>query len=152
MRFRATIRLEGKTATGIPVPTDIVGRLGKGKRPRVRVTLGGHTYRSTVAAYGDVFVLPSAGRTAKPLASRRATRSMSMSSSTPSHGRSRSPPTSRIRSPPIPTLSGSSRGSRTAGSAGMCCRSMGQSPPKRGSVASTSRWRCCGGPCALSPR
>ncbi|HET6715063.1 MAG TPA: YdeI/OmpD-associated family protein [Actinomycetota bacterium] len=61
MRFRATIRLEGKTATGIPVPAGVVGRLGKGKRPRVRVTVGGHTYRSTVAAYGDVFMLPLSG-------------------------------------------------------------------------------------------
>jgi hypothetical protein len=58
MRFRATIQLQGKTATGIPVPADVVGRLGKGKRPPVRVTVGGHTYRSTVAAYGDVFMLP----------------------------------------------------------------------------------------------
>jgi len=58
MRFRATIQLEGKTATGIPVPTGVVERLGKGKRPPVRVTIGGHTYRSTVAAYGDVFMLP----------------------------------------------------------------------------------------------
>lgn len=58
MRFRATIKLEGKTATGIPVPADVVDGLGKGKRPPVRVTIGGHTYRSTVAAYGDVFMLP----------------------------------------------------------------------------------------------
>lgn len=58
MRFRATIQLEGKTATGIPVPADVVEQLGKGKRPPVRVTIGGHTYRSTVAAYGDGFMLP----------------------------------------------------------------------------------------------
>ena len=58
MEFRTTIQLEGKTATGIPVPADVVERLGKGKRPPVRVTIGGHTYRSTVAAYGDVFMLP----------------------------------------------------------------------------------------------
>lgn len=61
MRFRATIRLEGKTATGIPVPAEIVHRLGKGKRPPVRVTVGAHTYRSTVAAWGDVFMLPLSG-------------------------------------------------------------------------------------------
>ena len=58
MRFRATLELAGKTATGIEVPTDVVKALGKGKRPPVRVTLNGHTYRSTVAAYGDVFMLP----------------------------------------------------------------------------------------------
>jgi hypothetical protein len=60
LRFRATIRLEGKTATGIPVPADVVEALGRGKRPPVRVTVGGHTYRSTVAAYGEVFMLPLA--------------------------------------------------------------------------------------------
>jgi hypothetical protein len=58
MRFRATIQLNGKTATGIPVPAEVVEDLGKGKRPPVHVTVGGHTYRSTVAAYGDVFMLP----------------------------------------------------------------------------------------------
>jgi bacteriocin resistance YdeI/OmpD-like protein/uncharacterized protein DUF1905 len=58
MRFRATIQLNGKTATGIPVPAEVVEELGKGKRPPVQVTIGAHTYRSTVAAYGDVFMLP----------------------------------------------------------------------------------------------
>lgn len=58
MRFRATIQLEGKTATGFRVPPEVVAALGRGKRPPVRVTIGPHTYRSTVAAYGDVFMLP----------------------------------------------------------------------------------------------
>ena len=58
MRFRATIQLNGKTATGIPVPAKVVEELGKGKRPPVQVTIGAHTYRSTVAAYGDGFMLP----------------------------------------------------------------------------------------------
>ncbi len=58
MRFRTTIQLEGKTATGFRVPVEVVEALGSGKRPPVRVTLGGHTYRSTVAAYGAVFMLP----------------------------------------------------------------------------------------------
>lgn len=60
MRFRATIRLEGKTATGLPVPAEVVEALGRGKRPLVRVTIGVHSYRSTVAAYGDVFMIPLA--------------------------------------------------------------------------------------------
>jgi len=47
-----------KNATGIPVPAEVVAALGRGKRPPVVVTIGGHTYRSTVAAYGDVFMLP----------------------------------------------------------------------------------------------
>lgn len=49
---------EVKNATGIPVPADAVAGLGKGKRPPVKVTVNGFTYRSTVAAYGDVFLLP----------------------------------------------------------------------------------------------
>jgi hypothetical protein len=58
MRFRSTLRLGGKTATGIPVPTEVVDRLGQGKRPPVRVTINGHTYRSTVASRGGEFMLP----------------------------------------------------------------------------------------------
>ena len=61
MRFRTTIQLEGKTATGFRVPPDVVDALGQGrKRPPVTVTINGYTYRSTVAAYGDVFMLPLA--------------------------------------------------------------------------------------------
>jgi hypothetical protein len=58
MRFRSVAQLEGKTATGLRVPPEVVAALGTGKRPPVQVTIGGHTYRSTVAAYGDVFMLP----------------------------------------------------------------------------------------------
>ena len=58
MRFRTTIELGGKTATGFRVPADVVQALESGKRPPVRVTIGSHTYRSTVAAYDDVFMLP----------------------------------------------------------------------------------------------
>lgn len=58
MRFTTTIQLEGKTATGFRVPPDVVSAMGKGKRPPVLVTIGPHTYRSTVAAYGDIFMLP----------------------------------------------------------------------------------------------
>ena len=60
MRFRTTLQLEGKTATGVQVPPDIVEALGEGKRPPVVVTINGHSYRSTVAAYGDVYMLPVA--------------------------------------------------------------------------------------------
>jgi hypothetical protein len=57
MRFRATIEQSGKTATGIHVPDEVVASLGAGKRPAVRVTIGGHTYRSTVASLGGVFMV-----------------------------------------------------------------------------------------------
>ena len=57
MNFRATLVLHGKTATGIEVPDDIVTALGAGKRPPVRVSIGGHTYRTTVAPMGGVFLI-----------------------------------------------------------------------------------------------
>ena len=57
-RFRTVIELGGKTATGFPVPVEVVESFGKGKKPPVRVKIGNHTYRSTVAAYGDVYMLP----------------------------------------------------------------------------------------------
>lgn len=52
MNFSTTIEQSGKTATGIPVPDEIVEALGAGKRPPVRVTINGYTYRSSVAAMG----------------------------------------------------------------------------------------------------
>lgn len=60
MRFRTVIELGGKTATGMRVPPEVVEALGSGKRPPVRVTMNGYTYRSTVAAYGDQYYLPVA--------------------------------------------------------------------------------------------
>lgn len=42
----------GKTATGIRVPAEVVESLGSGKRPPVRVTINGHTYRSSIAVMG----------------------------------------------------------------------------------------------------
>ena len=58
MRFTATIELGGKTATGIEVPAEVVAKLGSSKKPAVRVTIGKHTYRSTVATMGGRFLLP----------------------------------------------------------------------------------------------
>jgi len=58
MKFTAPLELHGKTATGIEVPEDVVTALGGGKRPPVRVTFNGHTYRSTIASYGGVYLLP----------------------------------------------------------------------------------------------
>ncbi|MBK9125811.1 MAG: DUF1905 domain-containing protein [Chloroflexi bacterium] len=51
---------EGMNATGIPVPPHVVDQLASGKRPKVVVTVNGYAYRSTVGAYGDVFMLPFA--------------------------------------------------------------------------------------------
>jgi Bacteriocin-protection, YdeI or OmpD-Associated/Domain of unknown function (DUF1905) len=52
MRFRTTIVQSGKTATGIEVPGEVMEALGSGRRPAVRVTINGYSYRSTVASLG----------------------------------------------------------------------------------------------------
>jgi Bacteriocin-protection, YdeI or OmpD-Associated/Domain of unknown function (DUF1905) len=57
MRFRATLFLAGKTATGFEVPAEVVEGLGAGKKPPVRVTIGEYTYRSTIAPRGDRFLV-----------------------------------------------------------------------------------------------
>jgi Bacteriocin-protection, YdeI or OmpD-Associated/Domain of unknown function (DUF1905) len=49
MRFRTTIKQSGKTATGIEIPESVMDALSAGRRPPVRVTIGGYSYRSTVA-------------------------------------------------------------------------------------------------------
>ncbi len=58
MMFRGTVELGGKRATGIPVPDEVVKALGQGSRPAVLVTLGHHTYRTTVAKMGGRFLVP----------------------------------------------------------------------------------------------
>src|SRR5512134_3098384 len=57
MRFRTTLLQNDKTATGFRVPEDVVLALGKGKRPPVRVTINGYTYRSTVAPMGGRYLV-----------------------------------------------------------------------------------------------
>jgi Bacteriocin-protection, YdeI or OmpD-Associated/Domain of unknown function (DUF1905) len=58
VRFRATLETNGRTATGIEVPSSVVDALAAGKRPPVRVTLHKHTYRTTVARMGGRFLVP----------------------------------------------------------------------------------------------
>lgn len=58
MKFRTVIILGGKTATGIQVPDEVVTALGSSKRPPVRVTIQGYTYRTTVASMGGKFMIP----------------------------------------------------------------------------------------------
>lgn len=57
MRFRTTLLQSGKTATGIEIPAEIVEKFGAGKRPPVRVTINGYTYRSTVAVLGGAYMV-----------------------------------------------------------------------------------------------
>jgi hypothetical protein len=57
MRFRTMILQSGRTATGIQVPEEVVQALGAGRRPAVKVTVNGYTYRSTVAVMGGAFMI-----------------------------------------------------------------------------------------------
>jgi hypothetical protein len=52
------VELGGKTATGMPVPPEVVEALGAGKKPPVRVTVDGHTYRSSIGSRGGVYLIP----------------------------------------------------------------------------------------------
>ena len=56
MKFRTTIVQDGNN-TGIRVPDEVIAQLGAGKRPPVRVTLNGYTYRNTVAVMGGAFMI-----------------------------------------------------------------------------------------------
>ena len=40
------------------MPPENIAELGKGKKPPVKVTLNGFTYATTVAAFGDVYMIP----------------------------------------------------------------------------------------------
>jgi hypothetical protein len=57
MKFTTKLLSAGKTATGIEVPAKVVEALGSHKRPPVRVTIGPHTYRSTVAVMGGKYMI-----------------------------------------------------------------------------------------------
>jgi bifunctional DNA-binding transcriptional regulator/antitoxin component of YhaV-PrlF toxin-antitoxin module len=57
--FTTTVTKDDQVnATGLPVPAEAVASLGTQKRPKVIVSISGHTYRSTVAVFGNVFMLP----------------------------------------------------------------------------------------------
>lgn len=59
MEFTTTVLQARKTATGLPVPAEVIDALGSGKRPPVVVTLnGGYTYRSTVGVMNEQFLIP----------------------------------------------------------------------------------------------
>jgi hypothetical protein len=58
VRFESTVELGGKTATGIPVPDEVVAALGGSKRPAVTITVNGHTYRTTAVRMGGRFLVP----------------------------------------------------------------------------------------------
>ncbi|MGG7466565.1 DUF1905 domain-containing protein [Plantibacter sp. YIM 135347] len=56
VRFTTVIELQGNN-TGIPVPDEVVEGLGAGKRVPLIVTVGGTTYRSSVAPYRGKYMI-----------------------------------------------------------------------------------------------
>jgi len=58
IRFASIVQLSGKTATGLVVPDHVLAGLQAGKRPPVRVSVGGHTYRTTIGVVDGRFMVP----------------------------------------------------------------------------------------------
>ncbi len=58
MDFHATLDLDGNTATGITVPAEIITALNAGKRPKVLVTINGHTFSTTIGSVKGAFKIP----------------------------------------------------------------------------------------------
>jgi len=57
-KFKTTLlQAKGMNATGIEIPAGIVEGFGQGKRPKVILTVKGHTYRSTVAVMGGMYMI-----------------------------------------------------------------------------------------------
>jgi Domain of unknown function (DUF1905)/Bacteriocin-protection, YdeI or OmpD-Associated len=54
--FRATVVPAGN-ATGVEVPAEVVEALGEGKRPKVAITINGHSWRSRIASKGGRYLV-----------------------------------------------------------------------------------------------
>jgi hypothetical protein len=57
MKYTTVIHASGMNTTGILVPDQVVEELGGGKRPKVKVTVGAHTYRSSIASMGGQYMI-----------------------------------------------------------------------------------------------
>jgi hypothetical protein len=55
MKFHTTILKTGGATAGILVPEEIVAALGAGKRPKVRATIKGYAWRTSIAPMGGKF-------------------------------------------------------------------------------------------------
>jgi hypothetical protein len=58
VRFSAVLAATGGTTTGIPVPPEVIDQLGGGKRPAVKVTIGGYTYCTTIGVMKGQMLIP----------------------------------------------------------------------------------------------
>ena len=57
MEFTTELLATGGTTTGFVVPDAVVEALGGGRRPKVVVTVDGHTWRTSIASMGGRFLL-----------------------------------------------------------------------------------------------
>lgn len=57
IKVTTTLLLAGKTATGLEIPTEVVEQLNSGKKPAVKATINGYTYRNSIASMGGKFML-----------------------------------------------------------------------------------------------
>ena len=57
IKLRTTLLQSKKTATGMKIPEEVIEQLGAGRKPQVKVTINGYTYRSSIAFMGGVFML-----------------------------------------------------------------------------------------------
>ena len=144
MRFRTTVMAAGRTATGLPVPAEVVDGLGAGRRPPVHVRIGGHHYRTTIASRGGVYLLSlsAENRAAAGVAAGEEVEVDVELDTDPQEV------TVRPTSPPRWTVTmrpgGRSNGCPTATSCGTCSRSRRPRPPRPGAVASRKRSRRSG--------
>jgi hypothetical protein len=57
MKLHAELQAAGGSKTGFQVPDDLVTVLGGGGRPKVKVTVNGHEFRTSIARMGGSFWL-----------------------------------------------------------------------------------------------
>lgn len=58
MNFQAVVERNGKTATGIEVPPEVIAELGDAKRPKVQVVINGYAFSTTVGVMGGRYLIP----------------------------------------------------------------------------------------------
>jgi hypothetical protein len=56
MQFRAYVE-PAEPMRGLEIPPEVVAALGEGKRPRVTITINGHSWRSRVAIMRGRYLL-----------------------------------------------------------------------------------------------
>jgi hypothetical protein len=57
MKLHAELQATGGNTTGFQIPDDLIAALGGGGRPKVKVTVKGHEYRTSIARMGGSYWL-----------------------------------------------------------------------------------------------